>query len=193
MVEKIENRGKKGYRRKKGESKPNRPISKTHIHRLLEHCDNTREHLILHLLLETGMRGSDLVQIHWNNINLNEKTYLYISKKTQIEVYVPLSERTINLLNKYGKIHPGDKVFNFSTQRLRQILKQIKLRAKITRKISPHDFCTTAISNLAKKGVPIKAIADITGRSPKTIGLYYQKYDIDELREFQAKANILEG
>jgi integrase/recombinase XerD len=192
-MEKIEKRGQKGYRRKKGESKPNRPISKNHIKKLLEHCDNTREHLIIHLLLETGMRGSDLVQIHWDNINLEEKTYLYISKKTQIEVYVPLSERPINLLKKYGKIHPGDKVFNFSTQRLRQILKQIKLRAKIKRKISPHDFCTTAISNLAKKGVPIKAIADITGRSPKTIGLYYQKYDIDELREFQAKANILEG
>ena len=174
-------------------TRPNRPISPKHLKQLHDATDTTREKLLLHFSLDTAMRVSDLVRATWPKVNFHDLTYHYISQKTHEDVYIPLSLRTIELLRKYKKIQqPKDeRIFPVTTQRIRQILKKIKSRTNITRKITPHDFCTTAISNLAKNKVPIKAIADITGRHPRTVANYYEKFDIDELREFK-KGTALE-
>jgi integrase len=153
---------------------------------------------MIYLLLETGMRVSDLVRINWSNLDFESNTLEYTSKKTKKTVFIPLTSNLVILLKQWKPIHKSmyhriyklkkekeQRVIPVSESRIRQILRCIKDRAKIQRKITPHDFCTTAISSLAKNKVPIGAICVITGRSPKTISLYYEKYDLNQLREYQ--------
>lgn len=173
-------------------------IEKIHIDKLIFSCNTTREKIMIYLLLETGMRVSDLVRIKWTDFDFEVNTLEYTSKKTKRTVHIPITKNIVTILKQWRPIHSSmyskfkeERVIPVSESRIRQILKTIKERANIKRKITPHDFCVTAISNLAKNGVPIGAACVITGRSPKTMITYYEKYNLTELRRYQESSSLL--
>lgn len=180
--------GNKGNRRKKGEKFPNIPLTLEEIELMKLYSDGFREKTIIHLLLNTGMRRSDFVRIKWSQINLKEGNYSYYSKKTKKLSIVYLAPDTIKYLKLHKKTQrktKNDKVFNFKANRLNQIIKEIKERAGITyRKVSPHDFCDTAITYMLEKGLTPKAVSEITGKTIQTILTHYTKHSPEKMKEY---------
>lgn len=180
---------KKKAKKKAKNPRPNRPLSMHHIKKLLEHTYDVRENVLIYGLLDTGMRIGDFTRIKWED--LDGKYLHYVSQKTNIDVYIPLNQKTLEILDRWKKHNKDERIMPLTPDRCRQILRAVRDRAGIKRKVSPHDFIDTAITNLLANKVPTKAVADLTGKKPETIDKYYAKFTQEQLTKWKEDYSLL--
>lgn len=129
-----------------------------------------RNKLILNLLLDTGVRVSELVNIKLKDIDINERTILVFGKGKK-ERYVFFTKRTLKLLNEWNSVikrisdeeyllvnYKGEKL---STRSVQNIIKRIG--EKIGLDIHPHMLRHTFATDLLNRGADIRMIQEILG------------------------------
>jgi integrase len=81
-----------------------------------------RNSLILRLLLETGARPSELLEVTMDDIDVASQTILIRGKKNSRDRRLPLTPNTSMLLLSYiNHYEPDHQLFSIETSRLRQI------------------------------------------------------------------------
>jgi site-specific recombinase XerD len=111
------------------------------------------------MLLDTGLRISELLSIKVKNIDFHENMILVTKTKTREHRYVMMTERTKMLLSQFILSCSIDKYIfiNLETRRLlhpdsiQTICKRIKEKLKLDQSITPHKwrhtFATRFIEN----------------------------------------------
>lgn len=134
---------------------------------LLSACDRGRTRLLRPLIvlaIETGMRRGELLDLHWEHIDLERRVAHLPLTKNGDSRDVPLSRRAVqtlrDLLARPGR-HP-DRVFPMSGNSVRLAFEHLRVRAGMS-DFHFHDLRHEAISRLFEKGLGIAEVSAISG------------------------------
>lgn len=135
---------------------------------------NIRNKAIVYILLDTGMRLSELVHLRIENINLDDNTINLTYTKTSQDRTVFISDKTstilkdyINLLNrKYGvlivEFRTGESVY---PRYINHLLSDIAKTLKIKQSISPHKWRHTYATMCLQNGANLEFVRKTLGHS----------------------------
>jgi integrase/recombinase XerD len=176
---------------------PVKPISAHHLQMMFKLCgtdDNnmgtSRKKAILGMLLEMGLRNSELCNLRWGDVNLEQNggsVYVKMSKGNKSRI-VPFSKKCKRYLQNYLLYRPGikpdDHLFlsnqntPFNDDSLYKLVKRIGEQAGIN--CSPHTFRTTAACMMLKNGISVHELKKILGHADiETTMRYVRAAEID--------------
>lgn len=158
---------------------------------------NPRHTLMVLLLLDCGLRVSEMSSLRIENFNFQEQklNVLSLKKRSEKPIYrsIPLTPRTIEALSEvYLKLKDkNDRAFLFPTNsksghisRVR-VWRMIKKNSSYT--ISPHALRHTFASDIVKKGADIRVAQDLLGHaSYKTTEIYLHVAEQERISAIQS-------
>lgn len=150
---------------------PREPARAADVGRLLAAVDGPKR-LILAILYETGLRISDALSLHWEDVDLQAGRVKVRISKTDDSASLPLSSSLVVLLantpEKVGRLTPWTS--RMSVYRwLRPLCRQMGI------KYTPHLSRHALASDLLEAGVPDKAAAEYgVWRDPRSLHRYQQ-------------------
>ena len=171
------------------------------IDRIEEAIDYTkpealRNHAIIETLYGCGLRVSELVNLEISRIFLSDK-YLAVTGKGSKERLVPMSDFSIDLIEKYLQerskicIKRGEENVLFlgrngarlSRQMIFIIIKRLADLAGIEKPISPHTLRHSFATHLLEGGANLRAIQQMLGHESIATTEIYLHLDNTRLRE----------
>lgn len=142
----------------------------------------TRDYIIFIVLLNTGMRVSELCNLTLDDINISERKgsiKIRDSKGNKSRV-VPLNNQARNLLSQWLDLRPGDLVnlFGVKPRTIQRYLENISRMAGV--ECTPHTLRHTLAHNLINSGISQNDVATLLGHdSLNTTRLYTQPGLVD--------------
>lgn len=164
-------------------------VFRDEINFIWDNINKIRNADIVLILLYTGMRVSELLEIEKDNIHLEER-YMIGGKKTEAgrDRTIPIHKRILPLIekrmersnskylitNKSGSLLSYD---NFRKYYLRDFLEDTKVEHTI------HDTRHTFVSEMSRLGIDTLIIKRIVGHSDKDVTEHYTHKNLDDLLE----------
>ncbi|MEM2203017.1 MAG: site-specific integrase [Sulfolobales archaeon] len=161
---------------KRGSRKLIDTLKPQEIYRLIDACRDLLDLVIISLLIETGLRASELLSITWSDVDLEAREIYVKNAKYGEERVVFIGDLSRKALETW-KSHVGgndDRVIPITYTALYKRLKKLAQRAGIDpRKVRPHILRHTFATEALKKGLPLPALQRIMGhRDIKTTQVY---------------------
>lgn len=162
----------------------------TEADKLYQTCNCLEEKLIIWVLLDTGLRVSELCSLNPQQILWQQKSVRikgkggFYGKKTKNRV-VPLSNRALALLEHYFAVN--DK-FPLGVRQVQNIVKAVANRAQISKTVTPHILRHTFATLALQKGISIASVQKIMGHDRlETTAIYLNFTDEHVVEEFSRK------
>lgn len=169
-------------------------VSPEQFNLLLSACNTNRDKLVLYLLMDTGIRGSELCDIQIKDINLIQSSilirmgkgrksrYVFIGQKTRKQIRKYMSERDTESL--YLLLSRNNERFVFST--LRELLKRLGKIAGITG-VTAHDFRRAFCLAQLNAGCDLLSLSRLMGdTSLALLNRYANQSAIDIQRKYKS-------
>ncbi len=145
---------------------------------------------LVELGLETGMRRTQLVELLWENIFLDEKIAYVINKDRRSDgqalVGIPLLPKAVDVLRRIGEKNSG-KVFIYNDpSSVTKAMSRVRLRNKDIpdfELITPHVLRHTMIHKMKKQGVPSEIAKVVTGHKTDQMHNHYGKLTAEDVVE----------
>ncbi|MDR1195536.1 MAG: site-specific tyrosine recombinase XerD [Endomicrobium sp.] len=158
---------------------------------------NIRNRAMLELLYATGLRVSELINLKFSNINIDE-AFLKVMGKGAKERLIPFGSKARNFLNVYlQKRKPvsnvGEHVFisrlgkKLSRVEFWRQLKNIAVKAGINKNITPHTLRHSFASHLLAGGADIRFVQEMLGHSSISTTQIYTHLDNTKLKQQHKK------
>lgn len=136
---------------------------------------------VIELALETGMRRGEIVQLEWENIDLDNRTVFLPLTKNGDSRLVPLSPRALEVLRQLKATH--SRVFPALTgNAVRLAWERLKRRAGLV-DFRFHDLRHEAISRLFEKGLSIPEVALVSGHKDPRMLFRYTHLKAEDIAE----------
>lgn len=146
------------------------------IYRLIDASKDLLDLVIATLLIETGLRASELLSIRWSDVDLGAREIYVRSAKYGEERVVFIGDLSKRALEAWKENASGsdDRVVPITYTALYKRLKKLALRAGIDpRRVRPHVLRHTFATEALKKGLPLPALQRILGHKDiKTTQVY---------------------
>lgn len=176
-------------------------LSMEEIDSLIEAIDLTksegqRNKAMLETLYSCGLRVSELVNLKITNLFF-EQGFIKVEGKAGKERLVPVSGRAVDEINKYLnnyrknlKVNKDSENILFLNRRGRKlsrvmiftIIKNLALKVKLEKKISPHTFRHSFATHLINGGADLRAVQEMLGHESILTTEIYTHLDRDYLR-----------
>lgn len=176
--------GEKTIKRRAGRYQYKRlPLTDSEQAELIAACDekNPEELYTILVLLDTGLGPTDLLRLNRDAIDYQGGLIRFARKKTGINVIIPISKRLTGILPVYLQSRR-----QISDQTVRNLVKRVAKRAKITKKVTPYVLRHTFAVNALKRGVDLRSLQKVLGHTD--IGMtsaYLNLYDEDVIKKFK--------
>ena len=138
---------------------------------LLEHIKNPKHHLIISLLYSTGFRVSEVLNLKVKDIQL-EQNYGWVRQgKGRKDRPFIITQHLKPILQEWIKnISPENYIFTgihgqYTASSIRQILKQARKKAKLTKNVHPHTLRHTFATHLLENGYALTDVQPLLGHS----------------------------
>lgn len=156
-------------------------LSDENIEQLRDGCSHVRELVIIELLISTGMRIGELVNLNKADINFENRSCIVLGKgNKQREVY--FDARTKIHLKEYinsrcdneealfvSKIKPYNKI---TISAVESIIRNMGKNLNI-KKVHPHKFRRTMATQAIDKGMPIEQVQKLLGHTKIDTTMHY--------------------
>ena len=166
------------------------PLTGDEATRLANACNPHEEKLVVWVLLDTGLRVSELANLKRANLDWQTHRLMIYGKggpfgsKSKRRV-IPLAARIQPLIEGYFALH---ETFRFSTRTIQRMLKRIANRARISRTVSPHVLRHTFAVTAIQKGISLPALQRLLGHDTlQTTEIYLNLSPEHVIEEFQQK------
>jgi integrase/recombinase XerD len=166
------------------------PLRTEEADKLCHACETVLEKLIIWILLDTGLRVSELCGLNPQNILWQQKTIRISGKdgpygKLSKKRIIPMSKRVQTLLEHYFAIN--DK-WPIGKRQVQKIVKRVANRAKLTQNITPHILRHTFATLTLQKGISLAAVQKMLGHDRLTTTAIYLNFtDAHVVEEFSNK------
>jgi len=184
----------------KEEKRLSRTISDKDLNKIFEHYTSEnvmfepisiRNHLIFRLLLDTGLRINELLNLKVEDVIMKQRTIHVKVTKTSTERYVYFTDETANLMKKYAQqFRIKDYIFIDMIQRKRlsnsavqNICARLEKRLKLSDHIRPHKWRHTFATNFLKSGGDIETLRLILGHTNLLTTQRYLHIDNSHVRK----------
>lgn len=169
----------------------------THFFEILYTSDeplHQRDQVLFELLYGSGLRVSEVVQLNLSDVA--HKEFIRVLGKGNKERIVPLSKKSIEILEKYlnegrtkiQKTESNALLLNYRGERLTRrgviyIIDQYIEKGALMYHISPHSFRHSFATHLLDHGADLKLIQELLGHSSLATTQVYTKVSATRLRE----------
>lgn len=160
-----------------------------------------RNKCILEVLLCTGCRVNELVNIKLNNVDINSREIKVLGKGNK-ERIVYLGSYAIDSINDYLNIrkeilknknteylflnHLGNKL---TTRGIRDIIDNILKKVSCNLKVTPHTFRHSFATMLLNEGCDLKSVQELLGHVSLSTTSIYTHISNEELKRVYLKTN----
>ena len=170
------------------------------LERFFDQIDDPQIKLLFLLLHHSGLRVSEACNLKVSKIDFQNQT-LFITGKGDKDRLVPISSNLVEKLKLFlsGRNHiylfESKLGTAYSTRRIEQLAQEIKTKAKITKKLTPHSMRHYYCTKLAEMGVNEDVRAMLAGHAnSKTQEIYShvglagtKDYILDILEKMESK------
>lgn len=162
-------------------------FSKNDIHKILKACTNRRDYLICLLLLDTGLRSNELVNLELQDIDLENglvkvrfgktgERFVSIGAKVRKTLLLHIGER------KRGCLFKSTKGNALTLSGLMQLMKRLRKKTGIQH-LHAHTFRRTFAINSVRQSVNIHVLAKIMGHKDIETLKHYLDITLDDIKE----------
>lgn len=146
-------------------------LSDEHLEILRDNCNNIRDLAIIELLISTGIRVGELVNLNIDDVNFEERECVVFGKgESEREVYFDAKTKIhlMNYLNSRQDDNPAlfvslKKPYNrLGISGVERRIRKLGNLSKI-KKVHPHKFRRTLATNAIDKGMPIEQVQRLLG------------------------------
>ena len=129
--------------------------------------------------LDTGLSRSDLINLDWQQVDLENRLIRTARTKTGVQVSIPMTKRLLAELQAMGPCPAGTLVFRtvaggrWAEAIIKRYFKTAKALAGITRPFRFHDMRHDFASSLAQEGVSLYVIAQLLGHTSTQMTMRY--------------------
>ncbi len=188
---------------KRGKSLPEF-LTETEIEKILNNIKidtpaGYRNRTILELLYATGMRVSELSNLNFENLNLDENEIKVFGKGAK-ERIVLVSDRAKKFLQTYIKtvrylIYKSDKNkqtdpifinkegYRLQTQSVRLAIKDVVGKIELPKHVTPHVFRHSFATKMLEKGADLRVVQELLGHSSISNTQIYTHVSTERLRQ----------
>lgn len=172
-------------------------LSVEQVKRLLRVAKNSRDHALVLFLLDTGCRASEVVNLNWGDIDLDQGDVQIRRGKGRKGRTVFLGHQARTALRRYfeerGRPRSGKPVWVSQTRGLRmtpsglhQLLKRLGAQARVAH-CAPHTFRRTFAIWSLRNGMDLFRLARLMGHSDISVLRQYLHLLKDDLRAAHAQ------
>ena len=148
------------------------PLEENEILLMRKNCKTFEEELVVNLLLDTGMRVSELANLKEENIAW-QRNCINLTGKGEKRRVIPLSKiAKFYLVQTFTK----QKHIPLAMRTIQKYVKQVAERARIKKTVSPHVLRHTFAVTYIHKGGNLRALQAILGHSSITTTDIYLNY-----------------
>lgn len=176
-------------------------LSPLEIRKMIAVCTYPKHHAIITTLYSTGMRLSELLALKVQDIDSRRMVIWVRGGKGAKDRQVQLSKDLLEILRSYWKscvqkphdlLFPGSKEgLSMDPSGIQRMINYAKIKAGITKKVSPHTFRHCFATHLLEAGTDIRTIQMLLGHSSlKTTEVYLHIAD-NNLRKIRNPLDAL--
>lgn len=162
-------------------------LSDEDLRKLLNVAKKPQDKLILTLLVSTGLRSRELLELRVEDIDFNSRVIKVRSAKYGKERLVTAPQDVFESLSAWIKLHglkPGDKIFKISYTGLYKKIKRLAIRAGIEPdKIRPHILRHTFATLAIRRGLSLPSLQRLLGHSDIRTTQVYLHLTIDDIKK----------
>ena len=162
----------------------------------LSKWEGQRNRAIIEVLFSCGLRVSELVNLRFSDVSLNDKFLRMVGKGSK-ERLVPISDAALREIQLWlfdrnlMKVKPGEQEYVFLNRRgahltrtmILIMIKRTAEEAGITKTVSPHTLRHSFATALLKGGANLRAIQEMLGHENIKTTQIYTHIDITTLRD----------
>lgn len=177
------------------------------IQKVFNYLDNDlypeflRNLVMFHLLLDTGLRISELLSLKIQNFDFETRTILVTTTKTKVDRYVFYSPETQILLTQYIVRQKIDShiFINLTTReplsvdRVQKICQNLQQKIKTRYSISPHKWRHTFATKFVSKNGNMEVLRILLGHTTLLTTQKYLHINAEKLRMEYERVNYLSG
>lgn len=185
-----------------------RGLSKDEVVKVLSYCENTRERLMLELMITCGLRCNEVVNIQLKDI-YNDKGIVMMliqgkARDGEKQDAVKIDNRVFETMKEYIKEYNIDNYLftstsnhnnrgKLSTMTVRRIINNLFIKAGLDReKLSPHSTRHTTCELALEMGVSLKETSEfMRHKSIQTTLIYSKEYEARNSKIANELANII--
>lgn len=156
-------------------------LSDENIEQLRDNCENIRDLSLIELLISTGMRVGEIVNINKKDINFEDRSCIVLGKgNKQREVYFDAKTK-IHLLEYLGKRDDDNEALFVSLRKPYQrlsisgielIVRNLGIDSNIAN-VHPHKFRRTLATMAIDKGMPVEQVQKLLGHVKIETTMHY--------------------
>ena len=146
-------------------------LTDENLERLRDECENIRDLSLIELLISTGMRVGELVNLNINSLNFedrscivlgkgNKEREVYFDAKTKLHLKEYISKR--NDLNDALFVSMREPHQRLSISGIELIIRTLGINSNIN-KVHPHKFRRTLATMAIDKGMPVEQVQKLLG------------------------------
>ncbi|MBU0757564.1 MAG: tyrosine-type recombinase/integrase [Nanoarchaeota archaeon] len=148
------------------------PLEEDEMQALRSSCHNFEEELVINVLLDSGMRVSELAGLKEDNISWQRNCITLVGKGGKRRV-IPMSKRArLLIMDCFSK----ETRFPLAMRTIQKYVKIVAERARIRKPVSPHVLRHTFAVTYLHKGGNLRALQAILGHSSITTTDIYLNY-----------------
>src|ERR1051325_7406980 len=166
------------------------PLTQDEATRIANACITHDERLVVWMLLDTGLRVSELSGLTKDHVDWQMHRLMIYGKggpygtKSKRRI-IPLSPRVQPLVEGHLALHDR---FRMSARTIQRLIKAVANRASISRPVTPHVLRHTFAVTVVQKGISLPALQKLLGHDRLTTTEIYLNLSPEEaIREFQSK------
>ena len=162
-------------------------LTKEEVKNLIGSADNQKSRLIISLLYSAGLRVSELVNLKVEDVNFADKSgWVRHGKGAKDRLFV-LSENLAKEIQEYTTGKQNKYLFSkenpLTTRNIQKIIKGTKIRAGISKKVTPHTMRHSFATHLLEQGTDIRLIQTLLGHSPLNTTQLYTHISSEQIKK----------
>jgi integrase/recombinase XerD len=171
-------------------------LTREEVSKLINSAETRKSRLILSLLYSSGLRVSELVNLKPQDINFAENIGWVRGGKGSKDRMFTLSSNLAGEIKEYLKRKENSKyLFSeedpLTTRNIQKIVKQLRTKADIQKKITPHTLRHSFATHLLENGTDIRMIQALLGHSSLNTTQIYTHISSDQIKKIQNPLDVL--
>lgn len=163
-------------------------LTKEEVKRLIDSADTNKSRIMISLLYSSGLRVSELVKLKPQDMRFDENIGWARSGKGSKDRMFILSQSIANEIKDYLKKRiDNEYVFSkdrpLTTRNVQKIVKNLRTKASIQKKVTPHTLRHSFATHLLEEGTDIRLIQTLLGHSSLNTTQLYTHVSTEQLKK----------